>query len=181
PPVACAARRGRARRTARTGLERRGDRARADEPADPRRIVDGRARGAPTRLERSLLRTRARIERPLRAGGAADGTVQSRPVRRRTRVPFPLLEAVRLRRLGRDGRPLPRPPRRGRDSRRDPDPARALGHASRRHAGARLAHRRPSGMTSGEPTSWLVVEKGWRVVAADGTDVGKVTDVIGDT
>lgn len=32
-----------------------------------------------------------------------------------------------------------------------------------------------------DPVSWLVVEPGWRVVAADGAAVGTVKDVIGDT
>ena len=37
-------------------------------------------------------------------------------------------------------------------------------------------------MSSGaDPVSWLVVEPGWRVVAADGTAIGTVHDVIGDT
>ena len=37
-------------------------------------------------------------------------------------------------------------------------------------------------MSSGaDPVSWLVVEPGWRVVAADGMAVGTVHDVIGDT
>lgn len=33
---------------------------------------------------------------------------------------------------------------------------------------------------SAEPVSWLVIERGWTVVAADGTDVGKVEEVVGD-
>jgi uncharacterized protein YrrD len=32
-----------------------------------------------------------------------------------------------------------------------------------------------------DPVSWLVVEPGWRVVAADGAAVGTVRDVVGDT
>jgi hypothetical protein len=32
-----------------------------------------------------------------------------------------------------------------------------------------------------DPVSWLVVESGWRVVAADGSAVGTVGEVIGDT
>lgn len=32
-----------------------------------------------------------------------------------------------------------------------------------------------------DPVSWLVVERGWKVVAADGQGVGHVEDVIGDT
>jgi hypothetical protein len=31
-----------------------------------------------------------------------------------------------------------------------------------------------------DPRSWLVVEPGWRVVAADGSEVGKVHETLGD-
>jgi uncharacterized protein YrrD len=34
---------------------------------------------------------------------------------------------------------------------------------------------------SAEPVSWLLVEHGWKVVAADGTALGNVEEVIGDT
>jgi len=34
---------------------------------------------------------------------------------------------------------------------------------------------------SPDPVSWLVVEPGWKVVAADGAEVGKVDGVVGDT
>jgi uncharacterized protein YrrD len=34
---------------------------------------------------------------------------------------------------------------------------------------------------SADPVSWLVVEPGWEVVAADGSSVGTVRDVVGDT
>ena len=34
---------------------------------------------------------------------------------------------------------------------------------------------------SGDPVSWLVVEPGWTVVAADGSEVGKVDELIGDS
>jgi hypothetical protein len=33
---------------------------------------------------------------------------------------------------------------------------------------------------AGDPVSWLLVEKGWDVVDADGTRVGKVDEVLGD-
>jgi hypothetical protein len=36
-------------------------------------------------------------------------------------------------------------------------------------------------VSDADPVSWLVVETGWRVVAADGTAVGNVEEVIGDT
>jgi len=34
---------------------------------------------------------------------------------------------------------------------------------------------------AGDPVSWLVIEPGWTVVAQDGTEVGKVEEVVGDT
>jgi Uncharacterized protein conserved in bacteria (DUF2171) len=32
-----------------------------------------------------------------------------------------------------------------------------------------------------DPVSWFVIEPGWEVVAADGTPVGKVHEVVGDS
>jgi hypothetical protein len=32
-----------------------------------------------------------------------------------------------------------------------------------------------------DPVSWLMIEPGWRVVAADGEDVGRVEEVVGDS
>jgi uncharacterized protein YrrD len=32
-----------------------------------------------------------------------------------------------------------------------------------------------------DPVSWLMIEPGWTVVAADGTEVGNVEEVVGDT
>lgn len=32
-----------------------------------------------------------------------------------------------------------------------------------------------------DPVSWLVIERGWKVLAADGTEVGSVDELIGDT
>jgi hypothetical protein len=32
-----------------------------------------------------------------------------------------------------------------------------------------------------DPVSWLVIEPGWSVVAADGTEIGKVEELVGDT
>jgi len=31
-----------------------------------------------------------------------------------------------------------------------------------------------------DPTSWLVIEKGWKVHAADGSEVGTVAETLGD-
>jgi len=36
-------------------------------------------------------------------------------------------------------------------------------------------------VSDADPVSWLVVEHGWRVVASDGSAVGAVEEVIGDT
>jgi hypothetical protein len=32
-----------------------------------------------------------------------------------------------------------------------------------------------------DPVSWLMIEPGWKVKAADGKDVGKVNEVVGDS
>jgi hypothetical protein len=32
-----------------------------------------------------------------------------------------------------------------------------------------------------DPVSWLVIDPGWAVVAADGSELGKVEEVVGDT
>ena len=34
---------------------------------------------------------------------------------------------------------------------------------------------------SADPVSWLVIEKGWEVVAADGSALGSVHELVGDT
>jgi hypothetical protein len=31
------------------------------------------------------------------------------------------------------------------------------------------------------PVSWLMIEPGWRVVAADGSELGKVHEIVGDS
>ena len=31
-----------------------------------------------------------------------------------------------------------------------------------------------------DPVSWMVIEEGWEVVAADGSEVGRVDEVVGD-
>ena len=35
-------------------------------------------------------------------------------------------------------------------------------------------------MTTGDPVSWLLVEKGWDVVGRDGETIGTVDEVLGD-
>jgi len=34
---------------------------------------------------------------------------------------------------------------------------------------------------TGDPVSWFLIEPGWKVLASDGTEVGKVHEVVGDT
>jgi len=36
-------------------------------------------------------------------------------------------------------------------------------------------------VATGEPVSWFLIEKGWAVEAADGDEVAKVEEVIGDS
>jgi hypothetical protein len=35
-------------------------------------------------------------------------------------------------------------------------------------------------VSGGDPVSWFVIEPGWKVTAADGSDLGKVDSVLGD-
>jgi uncharacterized protein YrrD len=32
-----------------------------------------------------------------------------------------------------------------------------------------------------DPVSWLMIEPGWKVIAADGSEVGRIEEVVGDT
>ena len=32
-----------------------------------------------------------------------------------------------------------------------------------------------------EPVSWLLIERGWKVVDADGKNIGRIEEVVGDT
>jgi uncharacterized protein YrrD len=32
-----------------------------------------------------------------------------------------------------------------------------------------------------DPVSWFMIEPGWKVVAADGSDVGRVDEIVGDS
>jgi hypothetical protein len=32
-----------------------------------------------------------------------------------------------------------------------------------------------------DPVSWFVIERGWKVIGADGTDLGRVDEIAGDT
>jgi hypothetical protein len=35
--------------------------------------------------------------------------------------------------------------------------------------------------SAGDPVSWFLIEPGWKVVCSDGTEVGTVQEVVGDT
>src|SRR5439155_25247168 len=79
-----------------------------------------------------------------------------------------------------DGRALPRTVRRGGDPRLGPGLAADLGHEARGHTGTRLDDGRQDRLMS-TPVSWLLIEPGWRVDAADGTEIGRVEEVTGDS
>ncbi len=34
---------------------------------------------------------------------------------------------------------------------------------------------------SADPVSWLMIEPGWKVIAADGSEIGKVEQIVGDS
>ncbi len=36
-------------------------------------------------------------------------------------------------------------------------------------------------MSAADPVSWLVIERGWTVTAADGTEVGHIDQTVGDS
>lgn len=36
-------------------------------------------------------------------------------------------------------------------------------------------------MTSSDPVSWFLIEKGWAVLGSDGAELGKVSEVVGDS
>ena len=43
------------------------------------------------------------------------------------------------------------------------------------------ASRRSKRMSNGDPVSWFVIEAGWKVVDAEGQEVGSVDEVVGDS
>lgn len=43
-----------------------------------------------------------------------------------------------------------------------------------------MARRRPRDLGVPDPVSWMVIERGWSVVDADGNDLGRVDEVLGD-
>src|SRR6059036_2932354 len=64
--------------------------------------------------------------------------------------------------------------------------AATCGYCTRSPIRGRCRRRGRSGTSKGavsepEPVSWLVIEKGWEVEAADGKEVGAVAEVLGDT
>jgi hypothetical protein len=38
----------------------------------------------------------------------------------------------------------------------------------------------PTSISVGDPVSWLLIQKGWKVLVADGLEVGRVVEVTGD-
>ena len=36
-------------------------------------------------------------------------------------------------------------------------------------------------MAGGDPVSWLVIERGWKVASADGSEVGTIEETVGDS
>ena len=116
-----------------------------------------------------------------RARRAPDRAAQPGASGNRLALPLPRRAALRLRRLAGDGAALPRAARRRGHPRRARDPARALRHERR------CTRRAPSGASAGEPlvadldpVSWMVIEHGWSVVDAEGDEVGRIDEVLGD-
>src|ERR687898_670797 len=145
-----------------------------------RRAVGWRLLSPPGRLDRRLRAGRARVERLPRPWGPADGSAQSRPVQRRRRLPLPC-RPLRLRRGARNDQALLRAPRHGRDPRTCDDPPRPGRHEAGHDPGSRLVPGRRARLMAGDPVSWLLIEPGWDVVARDGTEIGKVEEIVGDT
>ena len=136
----------------------------AAEPVRLPRVLGRRARDAPVRLERPARRGRARLVRLPRAGRAEPGADQPAAGREHAAPAVPEREPLRLRRLSRHGAPLPRALRRRRDPRHRHGAPRSLGLAPCRHAGPRLADRRPDGLR-GLAATWAAVAA---VAVADG-------------
>src|SRR4051794_11942885 len=129
---------------------------------DARGVLGGAPREAPARLERPLRGGGAPLDGLSRAGRAPDGAAQPAPRRRQARAALPLRAHVRLRRLAGDGLPLLRALRLGAHPRPDADPARARGHRPGADAGPGLAPRRPHHLMA-DPVSWLLIAEGWEV------------------
>jgi hypothetical protein len=36
-------------------------------------------------------------------------------------------------------------------------------------------------MSAGDPVSWFMIERGWRVVDRDGDEIGRVDEILGDS
>src|SRR5262249_46323456 len=131
------------------------------------------------RLERSLRRAHARLERLPPAWGARRRAAQSRALERHDVLPLSLRAKVRLRSVAADGEALHGAPRRARDHGIVEHPARALRHEARLDAGARLVRRRADRVS--DPVSWLVIERGWKVLAPNAGELGTVDEVVGDS
>src|SRR5206468_9555155 len=132
------------------------------------------------RLERPALRARASVDRLHRTRGRALYPDESAAGRKTHRTPLPGRPARRLRRVAGDGAPLPRALRRRVDPRHGEGAARAQRDETRPDAGAGLDHVRPDGLMS-TPVSWFLIEPGWTVEAADGSELGHVEEVTGDS
>src|SRR5215470_8148464 len=128
---------------------------------------------------RRVLRAQLRLERLHRAGRRAVRAAQPAAGRHPFGDALPQRTSSRLRRGTSDGRALPRPLRRGRVPRLGRSAARAQRHVPRRNAGPDLVRGGRQRLMA-DPVSWLVIEPGWRVTAADGPQLGWVDKVLGD-
>src|SRR5205085_7238588 len=70
--------------------------------------------------------------------------------------------------------------RREGDPRLGPRRPRPLRHEAGRHARTGLADGRPHRLVASDPVSWLMIERGWRVVDEKGIELGRVDEVEGD-
>ena len=95
-------------------------------------------------------------------------------------LPLPCRAHVRVRRVVRHGAPVPRPPRRRGHPGRGADSPLALGYASGRDAGPDLDRRREGRLMSPDPVAWINIEPGWKVLDAQGEEIGRVHELAGD-
>src|SRR5262249_32606862 len=121
----------------------------------------------------------ARLERLPPAGGARGRAAQSRALGRHDVLPLSLRTAVRLRSVPADGEALHGAPRRARHHGIAAHPAGALRYEARLDPGARLVRRRAHRVS--DPVSWLVIERGWKVLARDEAELGTVDEIVGDS
>ena len=99
---------------------------------------------------------------------------------RARRLRFRSARVRRLRRVGGDGRTLPRAVRRRRAARAR---SRSCGSSATRVSSRRRVRpgcSRARTSDGPDPVSWLLIEPGWRVESADGVELGRVEEVAGD-